>query len=43
MFELRRIKHCRACGATTRYTVPADDNRERAVCTRCGEIHYENP
>ena len=43
MFDLHRIKHCRACGAPTRYLVPADDNRERAVCTRCGEIHYENP
>jgi len=43
MFELRRIKHCRACGAPTRYQVPAGDNRERAVCSRCGEVHYENP
>jgi ADP-ribose pyrophosphatase YjhB (NUDIX family) len=25
------------------YQVPADDNRERAVCTGCGDIHYENP
>ena len=25
------------------YRVPADDNRERAICTACGEIHYENP
>jgi ADP-ribose pyrophosphatase YjhB (NUDIX family) len=39
----RRIKHCRACGTPVRYTVPADDNRERAVCPACGEIHYENP
>ena len=23
--------------------VPADDNRERAICTVCGTIHYENP
>ena len=43
MLELRRIKHCRLCGAPARYQVPADDNRERAVCTACGEIHYENP
>ena len=43
MFDLRRIKHCRVCGAPTQYRVPADDNRERAVCTVCGEIHYENP
>ena len=43
MLEPRRIKHCRLCGAVTEYRVPADDNRERAVCTACGEIHYENP
>lgn len=43
MFDMRRIKHCRICGAPTQYSVPADDNRERAVCTVCGEIHYENP
>jgi len=43
MFEQRRIKHCRLCGSATDYRVPADDNRERAVCTSCGEIHYENP
>jgi ADP-ribose pyrophosphatase YjhB (NUDIX family) len=43
MFVPRRIQHCRACGAATAYRVPADDNRERAVCPACGEIHYENP
>jgi ADP-ribose pyrophosphatase YjhB (NUDIX family) len=43
MFQPRRIQHCRVCGASTSYRVPADDNRERAVCTACGEIHYENP
>ncbi len=39
----RRIKHCRACGSAAAYRVPVDDNRERAVCAACGEIHYENP
>ena len=39
----RRIQHCRVCGTPTVYRVPADDNRERAVCSACGEIHYENP
>jgi len=39
----RRIQHCRVCGAPTSYRVPADDNRERAVCSACGEIHYKNP
>lgn len=43
MFQPRRIKHCRVCGTAVRYCVPADDNRERAVCPACGEIHYENP
>ena len=39
----RRIKHCRVCGTAVAYRVPADDNRERAVCPACSEIHYENP
>jgi ADP-ribose pyrophosphatase YjhB (NUDIX family) len=39
----RRIQHCRVCGSKAEYRVPADDNRERATCTVCGEIHYENP
>jgi ADP-ribose pyrophosphatase YjhB (NUDIX family) len=43
MYLSRRIQHCKVCGAATQYRVPADDNRERAVCTACGEIHYENP
>ena len=43
MLTPRSIKHCRACGGEVRYTVPADDNRDRAVCGVCGTIHYENP
>lgn len=43
MFAPRRIQHCRLCGAATAYRIPADDTRERAVCSGCGEIHYENP
>ena len=43
MFEPRRIRHCRLCGSAIEYRIPADDNRERATCTSCGEIHYENP
>lgn len=39
----QRIQFCRVCGQPTRYQIPTDDNRERAVCTACGEIHYENP
>ncbi len=43
MFEPKSIKHCRACGGAVVYRTPADDNRERAVCTVCETIHYENP
>ena len=43
MLETRRIKHCRHCGTAVDYRVPADDNRERAVCPACQTIHYENP
>ena len=43
MLETRSIRHCRACGNPVRYEVPADDNRERAVCSACHTIHYENP
>ena len=41
--ERARIKHCRACGTPVAYVVPADDNRERAVCPACATVHYENP
>jgi ADP-ribose pyrophosphatase YjhB (NUDIX family) len=43
MLFSRRIKHCRECGATVQYQVPADDNRERAICSACATVHYENP
>ncbi len=43
MFQPRRIQHCRVCGTGVAYRVPPDDNRERAICPSCGEIHYENP
>ena len=43
MFLPRSIKHCRACGAEVRYQTPADDNRDRAMCSACSTIHYENP
>ena len=38
------IKHCRECGAVVVYRLPDDgDTRERAVCTVCLTVHYENP
>jgi ADP-ribose pyrophosphatase YjhB (NUDIX family) len=38
-----QIKHCRACGTAVEQVVPADDNRERAVCPACSTVHYQNP
>jgi ADP-ribose pyrophosphatase YjhB (NUDIX family) len=43
MLHARHIKHCRACGTEVDYRIPADDNRERAVCPACGTVHYVNP
>ena len=43
MFEARSIRHCKTCGGQAAYRIPAGDNRERAICSICGTIHYENP
>ncbi len=43
MFMPRSIAYCRACGGPVVYRTPADDNRDRAMCTVCETIHYENP
>lgn len=44
MYPRRPIQHCRECGAPVTYRLPDDgDTHPRAVCTRCGTIHYENP
>jgi ADP-ribose pyrophosphatase YjhB (NUDIX family) len=37
------MKFCSTCGGPVSYRVPKDDNRERAVCDNCGEVHYRNP
>ena len=38
------IQHCRACGTAVIYRLPDDgDTRQRAVCTACNTVHYENP
>ena len=38
------IKHCRACGSAVAYRLPDDgDTKERAVCSACATVHYENP
>lgn len=43
MFKARSFKHCKTCGSPVSYSIPPDDNRERATCGSCGAIHYENP
>ena len=38
------IKHCKNCGDTVVYRLPDDgDTKERAICTACQTVHYENP
>ena len=38
------IQHCKSCGASTRYRIPDDgDTKERAICSACHLVHYENP
>ena len=38
------LKHCRLCGAALVVRLPDDgDTRERAICTVCHTVHYENP
>ena len=43
MLTSRSVRYCKTCGGSVRYEVPADDNRERAVCSVCHAVHYENP
>lgn len=38
-----RIRFCQSCGNPTKQLVPDGEERTRAVCTHCGNIHYENP
>ena len=37
------MKYCACCGAAVELRTPADDNRQRYICTACGIIHYQNP
>lgn len=37
------IKYCSLCGQPITRHIPVGDNRERHVCSKCGEIHYQNP
>lgn len=37
------MKYCSGCGGEVSLKIPANDNRERAVCNDCGVVHYQNP
>lgn len=37
------MKFCSSCGASVKLRIPPGDNRQRFICTSCGEIHYQNP
>jgi ADP-ribose pyrophosphatase YjhB (NUDIX family) len=37
------LKFCPTCGAATERGIPADDDRERDICSACATIHYHNP
>ncbi|KAD4888741.1 hypothetical protein E3N88_20814 [Mikania micrantha] len=39
----RKINFCQLCGGPTKYEKPDGDEKERAICTICGKISYENP
>ena len=37
------MKFCSECGNPVAQIIPAGDNRLRAVCSICQNIHYQNP
>ncbi|KAL8215291.1 hypothetical protein R6Q57_004740 [Mikania cordata] len=39
----RKLNFCQLCGGPTKYEKPDGDEKERAICTICGKIAYENP
>ena len=38
-----KMKYCSSCGNKVSYKIPKGDNRKRAICDVCGEVHYKNP
>ncbi len=44
MFTRPLIRFCKSCGSAVTYRLPDDgDTKERAICTACKIVHYENP
>lgn len=36
-------RFCPACAGALDYRVPEGDDRERAICSQCSTVHYQNP
>lgn len=34
---------CPYCGSSIEYRIPAQDDKARAICDSCNQIHYHNP
>ena len=44
MIHRTPINYCKNCGSAVVYRLPDDgDTKERAICTVCNTVHYENP
>jgi ADP-ribose pyrophosphatase YjhB (NUDIX family) len=37
------MRFCPSCGGPIEWRVPAQDDRERHVCSACATVHYSNP
>jgi len=37
------MNFCSQCGGKTEQRIPTGEDRERAVCTQCSTVHYQNP
>ena len=37
------MKYCSCCGSEVELKIPKDDNLPRYCCTKCDDIHYQNP
>jgi ADP-ribose/FAD diphosphatase len=37
------MRFCSQCGGRVERRIPRGDDRQRSVCSACGEVHYQNP
>ena len=43
MDAVKTMNYCPTCGGSISRKIPKDDNRERAICDKCGQVYYQNP